>query len=992
MKTTLAAVFAVACCCIAAAQAPPSSRAGGATAGQAWWEPYSPPCTAREDVFEFTRKPSVQVVGKDQYEITFAVEGYCDVTVGIIDEKGRVVRHLGSGVLGKNAPPPFQKDSLSQTLTWNGKDDLERYPKHPGKLHVRVRLGLKAEFDKRLGGTSPYNIPGFVLGIATDPDGAYVFTRGEGAHNQVHLRKFGHDGKYLATLAPPPANLPVEKLGGRTLIEFAPGRTTHHGPEIMRDMGYDGNVIPGLGHKSVADVQPVVVNGRIFFCNSGPGHRAGNEPSRLHHLYTDGSTDVKGLRGRPFFPWRPGGPSRGFEHLWPRFAASPDGKWLYMVGIKSRRGNAPAVLRCSADGDDPALPFIGKSSKKGKRVRFEPGSGNDGFNNPRGIDTDAAGRIYVADTYNNRIQVFSPASKYLKTIPIDRPELVCVHKQTGAIYVQHKGRVKGKSADRLSKLRSLDRPAEVFHRDGIRTSSMALDSWAPRPRIWIGGGIHRQGSTIVSLYRDRGPSVIVLEDTGNGFKELLDFDEQARKEAGPNYMGRWSGKVFDHVVCDPVREHAYYGIFRKNVHVFDLKTGRRIRVLRFPGAVNDIAFDRRGYLHCHLDPGFYMPGVGRLDPDQPSPYKGPVGRVHRGVTVYREVPYNYGIALGREHRRGWAGGIPVKDQPGAKYFQDGFGVDMQGNIAVQSNIYWVPKMEETGWSLAAAGRKRRDVTGELSGPSRYPDFLRAIKQMQKRGEQVYFIRRRPGTPLAGATVWTYESTGELREECAVIAGGTMAGVQIDEDGYIYFVVLKAKMVDGKPFLFGRGRNAGTDELISRYNRHPFTGTLVKGKPTKVRFLYKNARVPLDPVPDRPVDVVGCNPFGAPSLKGGAWIVGAEWTFAGASPLSAGGCTCPSMRFHLDWYKRTFLPEAYRHAIGVLDTAGNLIMHIGRYGNFDSASGPKSRIPVGGDGVGLTLPRFISGTDNYLCFDDWGERLVVLRLKYHAEQTARIPKP
>jgi hypothetical protein len=96
-----------------------------------------------------------------------------------------------------------------------------------------------------------------------------------------------------------------------------------------------------------------------------------------------------------------------------------------------------------------------------------------------------------------------------------------------------------------------------------------------------------------------------------------------------------------------------------------------------------------------------------------------------------------------------------------------------------------------------------------------------------------------------------------------------------------------------------------------------------------------------------------------------------------------------MRFHLDWYKRVFVPEAYRHSIGVLDTAGNLIMHIGSYGNFDSGDGPGSRVPVGGDGIGLTLPRFVSGTDNYLCFDDWGERLVVLKLGYHAEESVLI---
>ena len=38
---------------------------------------------------------------------------------------------------------------------WDGKDDLEVYVRSPGKLRVRVSLGLKAEFDKQLGADHP---------------------------------------------------------------------------------------------------------------------------------------------------------------------------------------------------------------------------------------------------------------------------------------------------------------------------------------------------------------------------------------------------------------------------------------------------------------------------------------------------------------------------------------------------------------------------------------------------------------------------------------------------------------------------------------------------------------------------------------------------------------------------------------------------------------------------------------------------------------------
>jgi hypothetical protein len=124
-------------------------------------------------------------------------------------------------------------------------------------------------------------------------------------------------------------------------------------------------------------------------------------------------------------------------------------------------------------------------------------------------------------------------------------------------------------------------------------------------------------------------------------------------------------------------------------------------------------------------------------------------------------------------------------------------------------------------------------------------------------------------------------------------------------------------------------------------------------------------------------------------NGWAWVDGAKWLYGGVSPVQYSGCTCPTSRFCVDWYKRIFLPEGYRHSIGVVDSNSNLILHIGSYGNFDSWQGPKSRIKVGGDGLGIFVPRFVSATDNYIVFFDWAERLAVLKMAYHAEETVKI---
>ena len=62
------------------------------------------------------------------------------------------------------------------------------------------------------------------------------------------------------------------------------------------------------------------------------------------------------------------------------------------------------------------------------------------------------------------------------------------------------------------------------------------------------------------------------------------------------------------------------------------------------------------------------------------------------------------------------------------------------------------------------------------------------------------------------------------------------------------------------------------------------------------------------------------------------------------------------------------------------------MHLGRYGNFDDV--PTS-FGKDGDDIAMSFVNVVSGTDNYLCFPDHGERLVVMKLNYQTEETAGI---
>jgi hypothetical protein len=69
------------------------------------------------------------------------------------------------------------------------------------------------------------------------------------------------------------------------------------------------------------------------------------------------------------------------------------------------------------------------------------------------------------------------------------------------------------------------------------------------------------------------------------------------------------------------------------------------------------------------------------------------------------------------------------------------------------------------------------------------------------------------------------------------------------------------------------------------------------------------------------------------------------------------------------------------------TAGPIVKETARHGNQDDALAMKPGV----DDIPMTLVRFVSGTDRHLCFEDNGERLVVLKLNYHAEESVGISK-
>lgn len=199
---------------------------------------YEAPLDVRpEGKARFTAEPKTVKNGAG-IKISFTVSAPTDVEVAIVDAKGAVIRHLASGLLGKNAPAPFKKDALAQKIEWDGKDDFDKVASG-GPFKVRVRLGLGAELDRFIP-KEPAPLP-LASAIGVAPDGTLYVMASCGKPGGAYLLALDRDGKYLRTVLPSPAGLKAEQVKGLGRVKLR-----------------DETEVPIVYHAGVADCAPYV--------------------------------------------------------------------------------------------------------------------------------------------------------------------------------------------------------------------------------------------------------------------------------------------------------------------------------------------------------------------------------------------------------------------------------------------------------------------------------------------------------------------------------------------------------------------------------------------------------------------------------------------------------------------------------------------------------------------------------------------------------------
>ncbi|PCJ57782.1 MAG: hypothetical protein COA79_14965 [Planctomycetota bacterium] len=910
-------------------------------------DPYEEFKVKRKEVFEFTQKPKI-TEKKDIISIEFEVKDFCDVTIAIENKQGKIVRHLASGVLGKNAPEPLLKNSLKQKIIWDGKNDQGRYLDNRDDINIRVSLGLKASYDKSLFYSPHKRISGIPL-LQMTPEGLYVFE----AMGRDHLRLFNRDGEYVKTIYPFPANQ-INNVKGMKWDQI-PGRekVPHKESKYHQTILSSGDNAHGNGMKGNGAVGMAVHGKRIALAFV-----------KLNRLSTDGSTDglpLKGpVTGMKIKKGGYGGFGKGKQDIGPSsMAFSPDGETLYMTGYsyKQRHGGRPGslqgVMKLNYKTNEPMTVFAGNN----KVLGF--GTDDKHFTVPTSVETDAKGNVYVSDFFNNRVQIFDASGKLIKTIKTKYPAKVLVHKKTQEIYIfswavigldynlqkklkynprKFKQTLTHVSAYPECKLKSTEpinlgpgSLGSIFAMGQIY--NVVLDSWSKDLAFWIVGRKH-----IVSL-ADIAANAWAANKLQNpdlwksGIRKIqklkgkwtptVEFSSMIPKDTVPRIKPpKWN---IQELYVNPQNEKLYVaeadsgptGKAFKELIEIDPKTGKA-KVIQLPLNPMDIAFDLSGLIYMRT-----TNVLCRFD-----------------LKTMKEIPFDYGADRKSVGKDGGIGGrsTPVISAimlPASNvvcYHQSGISVNVKGEIAV------------------ACGNR----TGNFG--------ISGVLRMKKIDSAATYKQFSYPGRLLGSTsvcIHIWDKNGKMLVKDAVPGAPQADGVFIDKNNNVYMMATPPRTIKGKHI--GDGMSS----------------TLIKFKPKNGRFISsgKSNPIPLSKnnYPTKKQDLRGL------------WTEKPEWIYGGVGfgGFNGAGCACWFSRFKLDYFARTFAPEPLQFSVGVLDSNGNLILRVGKYGNEDSR-GAKSLVPLGGDEVGLFHPCFVGvHTDRRLYIADIGNaRIVNVKLDYH----------
>lgn len=901
----------------------------------------------RKENFEFSKSPIIEKSGEN-ISIEFETKDFCDATVVIEDSEGNIFRHLASGVLGKNAPAPFQKDSLAQKLTWDKKNDSGKYIDNFNELTVRVSLGLKPVFEKSLF-WSPYkrigsNPPQF----AASEDGVYIF-EGLGVDS---LRKYNHEGVYEKTL------YPFSKNALKTVKDIQYEKFPQDGAVLPIKHGIKCSSTLFTFDKNQAHDK----YGQAASTLSVKGKNIAVIAENLSRITIDGEAPESGFNGGSSSIAL----SDKISHVIPISSAfSNDGKWVYMTGYKVKAGYQasfdghwlPVVMRAEYNSKEPAKVFIGDTKQSSS------GSENGQLKVPLCVTVDKDNNILVADYMNDRIQVFNAEGKFLKSMKAEKPVVIGVHPKTSQIYVGSWMIVndfiksdKEKIEAKYTRYQSIDNPKIEFqgeipftqynattswNRKGGLEFKVLFDFWADEPRIWVlpGMTINIGGWGVETAKEDlRGTGIMILKEKDKNLVKLKDFHDHVVKEVvRPNPPALIRQRMYVHpktgILYIGEADSGVQKSFKQLVSINP--NNAETKIIELPFTTEDMAIDLDGF--------FYLRSEYHV--------------VRYEANTWKEIPFDYGVeasSVGFDSERMTKAvsciELPATSKFGAWWHATGFDVSPKGDIVVSCF---------------------NSATRKAQAPSGSENFY--SKGSMKGKKQSYSPEIYPGR-MVDIEMHIWDKFGKPKYMDAFPGSNVANGILLDKDDNLYVLIDENRMLGDKPYF------------------PIWNNTMVKVKAGKAKMISTTKDIPLPLAeaarPKRPQDFMG------------GWVENAEWFYGGvgfSGWRSGASCICWNARPALDLLSRVFLPEIDHYSVAVLDTNGNLILRVGQYGNVEDGKpliaegGPKNSNSIGGDEVALFHAAYVATfSDRRLFIADGGNsRIVSVKLDYHTNNKTKL---
>ncbi len=894
--------------------------------------------------------PEVKASG-NAAEIRFEVNTRTDVAVWIEDAKGERVRHLAAGMLGPNAPAPLKKDALKQTLTWNYQDDWGK--KAPaGAYRVKVGVGSKARLDKEIGRNEA---PSQIHGIATDAQG-YFYTYEGHLDQWSRIKKYDRAGKFVSMLLPPPADVPVEKLLGLNIIDFGPDGQARFGGRML------GETMP---HLEQPFPQTLLINskGQIIF--AGCEYQGG--PARFYKINADGSLpeDFVG-------PYLKDMNWLNYYKNWAKrfhFALDPeDEEVIYLSGLKEihRRESSGdglnkevvpgkretfynAVCRLRWGRDAALETFVGQRNTHGTAGSDKPGE----FFDPQGIAFDKDAHLWVCDRRNNRIQVFDRAGKFLRQIPHTGPYEIRISRKTGERYVLGiEGNSPTNHAGTLTKY-SADPQPKVLAKTAIPGAwnywwSMALDESGRQPElrlVWTGPKIFKPKSGIPNSSSE-AYRILRVVDRGGSFAEpeLLIGREQ------PSEYFRIAAGWESDIVC--AGGHLW----------FDGNSGRFLgdqpEAKEVAAARDGRWVTRNGFANENMA---VFPESWATNPAAPALTNWPLvppSMTRAGERGFALAP-NGDVYVARYYQWTLAGGARAGSEgPDHHVAIDRYTID--GKLVGKRLVY-----ELSGGACSPAA----DLRGNIY----------VCDNLGRKLGQFYEDDIAPNMPS-----WAPDY------QLSAAEWDTLRSGQIVYAGYRKFAQHPLIRQVGALYKFGP-KGGG---LLWRASQGDYTQYWPQTNAAGQVVKYPDWGYPFKPMPTRPATHWSATWLACGRQEGmfPAWTDGVEWEFLGASPVGGrytkghDACICFNLRFCVDDFGRTYVPAAHRNTIRMIDTAGNELLRIGRYGNLDSGPGQRLKEP----NIPLRYPTGTALSKRYLyAVEKDIARILRIKMGYEQEKAAEI---